>query len=208
VVCGPLECSRVMVTTSSDRGTGRECCASCGHPCTGPGADAALVALRERDELRAVLSKINGIRDSIVGSQTVNWTEHVYPLARALDDAGMKGLPYPDARVMMRTLRGRTSVAEAERDEARAEVERMRPLVAEAIEWDWAMVADYCDGPAAREACDAMGSASDVYGSLAKQQAERDDVVKYLRDIIDHREADIDRLVDECSDLRSKIAQT
>ena len=70
--------------------------------------DAARRAQRDleadRDRLRAALGKINSIRNSIVGAQTVNWSEHVYPLVAALDEAGIAGLPYPEARAKVATL--------------------------------------------------------------------------------------------------------
>ncbi len=79
--------------------------------------DAAIVraevAEGELATLRAALTKINDIRNSIVGSQTVNWSEHVYPLVAALDEAGFKGLEYPEARQHVATLIERAEVAEA-----------------------------------------------------------------------------------------------
>lgn len=41
------------------------------------------------------LQKINDIRNSIVGMQTVNFSEHVYPLVAALNEAGIEGENYP-----------------------------------------------------------------------------------------------------------------
>lgn len=49
-------------------------------------------------QLMLALWKINDIRNNIIGTQTVNWSEHVYPLVSALKEVGMKGLEYPDAR--------------------------------------------------------------------------------------------------------------
>jgi hypothetical protein len=80
-------------------------------------------ALRfERDRLATALAKISEIRNSIIGCQTVNWSEHVYPLVAALDAAGLKGEPYPAARERLGTLLERTSVSErrAEAAEERA----------------------------------------------------------------------------------------
>lgn len=58
--------------------------------------------------------KINVIRNSIVGTQTLNWTEHIYPFVTALDDAGIEGLPYPFAKPSF-TLRLTTKRLTAER---------------------------------------------------------------------------------------------
>src|SRR5258708_275461 len=40
---------------------------------------------RERDAAMTALESINTIRNSIVSLQTLNWSEHVYPLVAALD---------------------------------------------------------------------------------------------------------------------------
>ena len=48
-----------------------------------------VVALEtERDALKATLRKINGIRNSIIGQQGFNFSEHAYPLVAALNEAG------------------------------------------------------------------------------------------------------------------------
>ncbi len=58
-----------------------------------------------RDELQAeverqkqALLKINEVRNSIVGRQTVSFSQHVYPLVAALDEAGIKGADYATCR--------------------------------------------------------------------------------------------------------------
>lgn len=56
------------------------------------------------ERYRVALTKINAIRDSIVGTQGFNFSEHAYPLVAALDDAGFTGLPYPLARTNVGTL--------------------------------------------------------------------------------------------------------
>lgn len=61
-------------------------------------------AAAECERLRGELAKISAIRDSIVGSQTVNWSEHVYPLVAALKAAGFEGLEYAEARENVGTL--------------------------------------------------------------------------------------------------------
>jgi hypothetical protein len=64
-------------------------------------------------ELEATLTAINAIRNSIIGAQTMNWSEHIYPLVAALDRAGVEGLPYPDARKNVGTLLERIAELEA-----------------------------------------------------------------------------------------------
>lgn len=44
------------------------------------------------------LEGINKIRNSIVGLQTINWSEHIFPLVALLNRAGIEGLEYPEAR--------------------------------------------------------------------------------------------------------------
>lgn len=74
--------------------------------------------------LTTALEKVNAIRESIIGTQTVNWSEHVYPLVAALDAAGFTGTPYPEARENFGTLIERAAKAEAE--VARLTAENMR----------------------------------------------------------------------------------
>ena len=50
-----------------------------------------------QDRLDALV-KIDAIRNSIIGSQTMTWTAHVYPLVKALEDAGIHGMGYEAAR--------------------------------------------------------------------------------------------------------------
>jgi hypothetical protein len=61
---------------------------------------------------REALAKINEIRNSIIGLQKLNWSEHVYPLVAALDAAGYEGMPYPEARKNFGTLLERAVAAE------------------------------------------------------------------------------------------------
>ncbi|SFM09567.1 hypothetical protein [Pelosinus propionicus] len=68
----------------------------------------------------AVLEKINNIRNSIVGTQTINWSEHIYPLVAALNEAGLKGMGYPKARKYLGTLIERTVTAEKEYEKLQA----------------------------------------------------------------------------------------
>lgn len=77
------------------------------------------------DELRCVqlprletlAAKVNAIRNSIVGAQAVNWSEHIYPLVAALNDAGIGGESYDVARVSVGALVDRVRELE-ERDAA------------------------------------------------------------------------------------------
>ncbi len=50
------------------------------------------------------LEGINAIRNSIIGAQTWNWSEHGYPLVSLLNRAGYEGLPYPEAKANVGTL--------------------------------------------------------------------------------------------------------
>lgn len=68
------------------------------------------------ERLTTALNKINDIRNSIVGLQTMNWSEHIYPLVAALNEAGIEGMEYPEARENFGTLLERTNTAEAERN--------------------------------------------------------------------------------------------
>jgi hypothetical protein len=71
-------------------------------------------ATASEDARDAALRKINGIRNSIIGLQALNWSEHVYPLVAALDEAGYEGMNYPEARANYGTLLERAVKAEDE----------------------------------------------------------------------------------------------
>lgn len=66
----------------------------------------------ERQE--EALLKINDIRNSIVGLQTINWSEHIYPLVAALNEAGIQGLGYPKSQKKFGTMLERTIASEAQ----------------------------------------------------------------------------------------------
>lgn len=53
---------------------------------------------------RIALEGINAIRNSIVGLQAFNWSEHAYPLVALLDGIGCVGLEYDAARKFYGTL--------------------------------------------------------------------------------------------------------
>lgn len=78
---------------------------------------ATIDALRARaEQAESALSKINEIRNSIIGLQTVNWSEHIYPLAASLDQAGMAGMSHAEAKPKYATLLERAEQAERDRD--------------------------------------------------------------------------------------------
>ena len=102
---------------------------------------AIIAAARTREPLLAeevmrlteALTKISAIRDSIVGMQGFNFSEHAYPIVAALKEAGFDGCGYDIARANLGTLieqrdaaiggrddlAARLADAERERDEAR-----------------------------------------------------------------------------------------
>jgi len=77
---------------------------------------------QQRDAVVEALQKINVIRNSIVAHQSCNFSEHVYPLVAALNEAGIEGMPYPAALAYFGPTTERAAKAEAERDELRREV--------------------------------------------------------------------------------------
>jgi len=64
------------------------------------------------ERMREALDKINDVRNSIIGTQSLNWSEHVYPLVAALEAAGFEGMGYPAARQYYGTLVERAVKAE------------------------------------------------------------------------------------------------
>jgi hypothetical protein len=64
-------------------------------------------------ELESTLETISAIRDSIVGGQTINWSEHIYPLVAALDAAGFPGAGYEISRKNLGTLLERAAALES-----------------------------------------------------------------------------------------------
>lgn len=81
------------------------------------------------------LEGINLIRNSIIGAQTFNWSEHMYPLVSLLNRAGFEGLPYPEARANIGTLIERANKSEELLKRAAALV-REAGLVHDAIEFE------------------------------------------------------------------------
>lgn len=64
--------------------------------------------------LKGCLNEISEIRDSIIGLQTINWSEHIYPLVAVLKKAGLEGAGYKIACKKHGTMLERTFRAEAE----------------------------------------------------------------------------------------------
>lgn len=94
-------------------------------------------ARAEVERQRDVLSKISAIRDLIIGFYRVNCSEHVYPLVAALDAAGFSGRGYDASRNHAGTLIEMANKADAERDAALAEVERLKGFVRDCRDnWD------------------------------------------------------------------------
>jgi hypothetical protein len=93
-------------------------------------ADQLIAMADEKQALRAQVAtltamadKVNAIRNSIVGAQTVNFSEHVYPLVAALNEAGFKGLDYAEARENVGSLIEQVATLTAELARGKALVE-------------------------------------------------------------------------------------
>ena len=93
-------------------------------------------ALQRESKLRAALTKLNEIRNSIVGIQGFNFSEHAYPMVAALNEAGFAGLPYPEARDNVGTLLERATKAEARVAKLEAQCTES-PLKALRAELEW-----------------------------------------------------------------------
>ena len=90
------------------------------------GAGQDVAALRaEVERLSTALRKVSDIRDSIVGAQTFNFSEHAYPLVAVLDGAGFKGAGYEIARANLGTLIDNCKRAADERDALREQLATM-----------------------------------------------------------------------------------
>jgi hypothetical protein len=84
--------------------------------------------------LLSALTKIDAIRNSIIGAQKVNWSEHVYPLVAALDEAGFPGQPYEQARENVGTLIDQIKKAEDENARLRERVRVLEDALREAAD--------------------------------------------------------------------------
>jgi len=84
---------------------------------------SVVTALQEEvGRLRTAIGKVNAIRNSIIGCQKMNWSEHIYPLVAALNEAGIEGQDYPEAREYVGTMLERTLAAEARANAAEQRV--------------------------------------------------------------------------------------
>ncbi len=77
-------------------------------------------AMERIKELEATLTTISGIRDSLVGFQQFNWSEHACPLVAALDAAGFVGVGHKIAAPNCNTLVNAKLKSDFERDAAKA----------------------------------------------------------------------------------------
>jgi hypothetical protein len=76
--------------------------------------DRAAAAEKRVAELEAFAKTVEGIMDSICGTQAFNWSAHAYPLRAALEKAGFPGKGYEEARAGVGTLLERVNELEAE----------------------------------------------------------------------------------------------
>jgi len=79
------------------------------------------------------LLKINDIRNSIVGLQRLDWSEHVYPLVASLDEAGVQGAGWPAAREVHRPVLVQLNEATVELARLKTELESARQSASEAL---------------------------------------------------------------------------
>ena len=67
-------------------------------------AHAAAVSAAKDKRIKVLedaLTKIDAIRNDIIGRQKIGWSSHVYPLVAALDEAGYPGMEYEIARAAL-----------------------------------------------------------------------------------------------------------
>lgn len=88
-------------------------------------ASALLDEIEAKD---AALKKISAIRDSIVGMQGFNFSEHAYPLVAVLDAAGYEGAGYEISRKNLGTLIEQIEAADARIAELEAALEAQERL--------------------------------------------------------------------------------
>ena len=60
--------------------------------------DAISLKQQRIADLEKSLSKIDAIRNSIIGYHKISWSAHIYPLVAALGEAGYKGIGYEEAK--------------------------------------------------------------------------------------------------------------
>ena len=96
---------------------------------------------RERSAFHDALTKISAIRDSIVGMQWFNFSEHAYPLVAALNAAGFAGAGYEIARKNLGTLIEQRDAAEVARNSALSDLAQVKARL-EGVEKQLAFIAD------------------------------------------------------------------
>ena len=64
-------------------------------------ADVIATNRKHATGLQEALQKINAIRNDIVGMQSVGFSRHIYPLVAALNEAGIEGAGYTEARAAL-----------------------------------------------------------------------------------------------------------
>jgi len=164
--------------------------------------------------LRAALQKISDIRDSIVGAQTVNWSEHVYPLVAALNSAGFAGADFADARSRIGTLVERCRIAEARACSMVDEISSLRAFLFEAAcllgcEADDLLECDE-DVPGALKSViielhALRGRDVDSAKEIASLRAERDDALRDAAELGAHRGGFFDAACLLTRDLEAEV---
>ena len=115
-----------------------ELCARHGKEADGMRRRVDIVESRLQVANEALL-KVNEIRNSIVGMQGFNFSEHAYPLVAALDDAGVEGLGYPKAMENVGTMLERANAAEG----ALQTHKEGRAAALDLLRWAIPVLADY-----------------------------------------------------------------
>jgi hypothetical protein len=82
------------------------------------------------------LEGINKIRNSIVALQTINWSEHIYPLVSLLNRAGYEGMPHAEGKAKFGTLLDRCHAAEAALEAKQAKVREAMRVLKRVVEAD------------------------------------------------------------------------
>lgn len=103
------------------------------------------------EALEATLTKISAIRDSIVGMQGFNFSEHAYPLVAALNEAGFPGAGYEISRKNLGTLIEQIEMAESELAKSREHVALLRMKASEAAGMFEGLIFHFPDGDHRRD---------------------------------------------------------
>jgi hypothetical protein len=133
-----------------------------------PAPPAPVLPRPEEPALREALGKVNAIRNSIIGLQKINWSEHIYPLVAVLNEAGFVGMPYPEARENYGTMLERTLAAEARATRAEGALRGLNAAVENLIDAqgfdheDGCPEDDTCDCPVAVQLNEAGSTAREV----------------------------------------------